>query len=148
MNFEVPSGSNIETTDATIKKLEAKLKEEKNIDRYLTIVGEQENPWGKVDRSSLGQVQIKLVESSKRTMNTNEMMNHLNQVGSTIPGLKVFTAPIGIFGSANQSPIQMDVRYAREMATIEIEDTGPGLSKQERERIFEPFTLPSSQEMV
>ncbi|MGZ5194081.1 MAG: hybrid sensor histidine kinase/response regulator, partial [Ramlibacter sp.] len=32
------------------------------------------------------------------------------------------------------------VRHAREMAHIEIEDTGPGLSASELERIFEPFT--------
>ncbi|MBX3655184.1 MAG: response regulator [Ramlibacter sp.] len=31
------------------------------------------------------------------------------------------------------------LRYAREMATIEIEDTGPGLSAQELAQIFEPF---------
>ncbi|MBC7377810.1 MAG: response regulator, partial [Burkholderiaceae bacterium] len=32
------------------------------------------------------------------------------------------------------------VRHAREMASIEIEDTGPGLTQLEMERIFEPFT--------
>ncbi|MBC7435087.1 MAG: response regulator [Bdellovibrionales bacterium] len=32
------------------------------------------------------------------------------------------------------------VRHAREMASIEIEDTGPGLTVAEMERIFEPFT--------
>ena len=32
------------------------------------------------------------------------------------------------------------IRYAREMAAIAIEDTGPGLSEQEHARIFEPFT--------
>ncbi|MDO9360565.1 MAG: ATP-binding protein, partial [Polaromonas sp.] len=36
--------------------------------------------------------------------------------------------------------ISLRIRYAREMASIEIEDTGPGLSAQEIERIFEPFT--------
>jgi signal transduction histidine kinase len=36
--------------------------------------------------------------------------------------------------------VRLRVRYAREMALVEIEDTGPGLSKQEHERIFEPFT--------
>ena len=36
--------------------------------------------------------------------------------------------------------VLLRVRYAREMALVEIEDTGPGLSKQEHERIFEPFT--------
>jgi signal transduction histidine kinase/purine-cytosine permease-like protein/FixJ family two-component response regulator len=32
------------------------------------------------------------------------------------------------------------IRYAREMATINIEDTGPGMDPQALERIFEPFT--------
>ena len=32
------------------------------------------------------------------------------------------------------------IRYAREMAHIVIEDTGPGLSTEEHARIFEPFT--------
>jgi signal transduction histidine kinase/purine-cytosine permease-like protein len=32
------------------------------------------------------------------------------------------------------------IRYAREMATIDIEDTGPGMDPQALERIFEPFT--------
>ena len=40
--------------------------------------------------------------------------------------------------------VRLRVRYAREMAAIEIEDTGPGLSQQEHERIFEPFTRGSS----
>ena len=31
------------------------------------------------------------------------------------------------------------VRYAREMARIEVQDTGPGLTAEEIERIFEPF---------
>ena len=36
--------------------------------------------------------------------------------------------------------VSFRVRYARQMAYMEIEDTGPGLSEQEHERIFEPFT--------
>ena len=39
-----------------------------------------------------------------------------------------------------QGQVTFRLRYAREMASIEIEDTGPGLSAQEHERIFEPFT--------
>jgi signal transduction histidine kinase/CheY-like chemotaxis protein len=39
-----------------------------------------------------------------------------------------------------QGHVTLRVRYAREMALIDIEDTGPGLSDGERERIFEPFT--------
>jgi signal transduction histidine kinase/purine-cytosine permease-like protein/FixJ family two-component response regulator len=39
-----------------------------------------------------------------------------------------------------QGRVVFRVRHAREMAHIEIEDTGPGLSAVELERIFEPFT--------
>ena len=35
--------------------------------------------------------------------------------------------------------VTLRVRYAREMARIEVQDTGPGLSADEIERIFEPF---------
>jgi len=38
-----------------------------------------------------------------------------------------------------QGQVVMRVSYAREMAAIEIEDTGPGLSQAEISRIFEPF---------
>ncbi len=36
--------------------------------------------------------------------------------------------------------VTLRVRYAREMARIDVQDTGPGLTPQEIERIFEPFT--------
>ncbi len=38
-----------------------------------------------------------------------------------------------------QGRVTLRARYAREMAHIEIEDTGPGLSAHELEQIFEPF---------
>jgi signal transduction histidine kinase len=38
-----------------------------------------------------------------------------------------------------QGTVTLRVRYAREMARIEVQDTGPGLTDDEIERIFEPF---------
>ena len=43
-----------------------------------------------------------------------------------------------------QGSVRLVLRYAREMAHIEIHDTGPGMTAQELERIFEPFTRGSS----
>ncbi|MGH6626568.1 MAG: ATP-binding response regulator, partial [Burkholderiaceae bacterium] len=40
--------------------------------------------------------------------------------------------------------VRFRLRYAREMAHIEIEDSGPGMTAQELERIFEPFTRASA----
>jgi signal transduction histidine kinase len=50
---------------------------------------------------------------------------------------------INLLGNAIKFTVQgqviFRVRYAREMAHIEIEDTGPGLRPEEVEQIFEPF---------
>ncbi len=40
--------------------------------------------------------------------------------------------------------VRLCLRYAREMAHIEVHDTGPGMDAQELERIFEPFTRGNS----
>ncbi|MDP3138338.1 MAG: ATP-binding protein, partial [Burkholderiaceae bacterium] len=55
---------------------------------------------------------------------------------------------INLLGNAikftSSGGVTLRVRHAREMADIEIADTGPGLSVQELERIFEPFTRGST----
>ncbi len=43
-----------------------------------------------------------------------------------------------------QGEVALEVRYAREMAHIDIRDTGPGMTPQETERLFEPFTRAAS----
>ncbi|MDB5814655.1 MAG: hybrid sensor histidine kinase/response regulator [Rhodocyclales bacterium] len=40
------------------------------------------------------------------------------------------------------------LRYAREMATFEIEDSGPGISAEDIERIFEPFSRGDSAQIA
>ncbi|TPG22204.1 hybrid sensor histidine kinase/response regulator [Variovorax guangxiensis] len=50
---------------------------------------------------------------------------------------------INLLGNAikftRQGQVTLRLRYAREFATLEIEDTGPGMSADEIDRIFEPF---------
>ncbi|HSI54776.1 MAG TPA: ATP-binding protein, partial [Ramlibacter sp.] len=55
---------------------------------------------------------------------------------------------INLLGNAikftSQGQVSFRVRYAREMASIEIEDTGPGLTQDELAQIFEPFARGNS----
>ena len=55
---------------------------------------------------------------------------------------------INILGNAvkftSQGGIVLRLRYAREMASFEIEDTGPGILPEEIEHIFEPFSRGSA----
>ena len=56
---------------------------------------------------------------------------------------------INLLGNAikftERGQVVLRAKYAREMAMIEVEDTGPGLSSQEHERIFEPFARANTQ---
>ncbi len=51
---------------------------------------------------------------------------------------------INLLGNAikftREGQVSLRIRYAREMALIAIEDSGPGLSAEQQARIFEPFT--------
>ena len=51
---------------------------------------------------------------------------------------------INLLGNAikftTQGRVGLRIRYAREMAVIAIEDTGPGMSEEQQSGIFEPFT--------
>jgi len=50
---------------------------------------------------------------------------------------------INLLGNAikftQQGSVTLQVRYARQMATLQVLDTGPGLGAEEQTRIFEPF---------
>jgi signal transduction histidine kinase/CheY-like chemotaxis protein/purine-cytosine permease-like protein len=55
---------------------------------------------------------------------------------------------INLLGNAikftQQGSVRFSLRYAREMAQVEIHDTGPGMTPQELEYIFDPFARASS----
>ncbi len=88
-----------------MKKL---LAQDKNIERYQTVVGKQENPWGATERASLGQISIRMVKREKRIRKTLDEMKYVTDLAAKVPGLIVRTQPIGIFGTANAPPIQIE----------------------------------------
>ncbi len=110
VNYDFPAGTNVTTADSLIKEFEKDLAADKNIERYLTLVGKQEDQWGTTTRANLGQIQVRMPEKNKRIRSTNEEMKYINNLSKNHPGLLVRTSPIGIFGTANQAPLQIEMR--------------------------------------
>lgn len=110
VDYEFPPGTNIATADSLIKIFESKIAADSNVVRYLTITGVQENAWGRVERASVGQIQVRTLPKGKQIRPTLVEMKHIKAMAADIPGLRVRTQPIGIFGSANQSPVQIEMR--------------------------------------
>lgn len=110
LNYDFPAGTNVKTADSLIQLYEKKLDADTNIVRYMTTTGLQESAWGKIERGSVGQIQVKIREKGEQIRSMQEEMKHVKEMAADIPGLIVRTEPIGIFGSANQPPLQIEMR--------------------------------------
>ncbi len=129
VNYEFPAGTNVTTADSLVKLYEKELAQDKNIARYLTIVGEQEDQWGKTDRGNVGQVQVRTLAPGKRIRTTNQEMAYVGELAKKIPGLLVRTSPIGIFGTANQAPLMIEMRGDNTADLLHYTDTLMGKIK-------------------
>lgn len=109
VNIDMPLGTTIEKTDEAIRKVEAIIASMPETERYLATIGKQQSQWKNAEQSNLGQVQVKLVDKSKRTRNTKDMMLAIQKETEVIPGLKTSFATISMWGAANMSPLQVEV---------------------------------------
>ncbi|MBS1904124.1 MAG: efflux RND transporter permease subunit [Bacteroidetes bacterium] len=108
-NFDFPDGTNLETADSLVQRYEKLLAADSNIERFQTVVGRQENPWGAVERGSVGQISVKIKEGKHQIRGTEQEMKYVTALASSIPGMTIRTQSIGIFGTANASPIQLEI---------------------------------------
>jgi len=84
-----------ETADSLVIRYEKLLGEDKNIERFQTVVGKQENAWGVIERPSVGQISVRTVEPEKRIRTTLEEMKYVTDLAKQVPGLIVRTSPVG-----------------------------------------------------
>ncbi|MFN0156882.1 MAG: efflux RND transporter permease subunit [Bacteroidota bacterium] len=109
VNIDMPLGTTIEKTDEAIKEVEAIIASLPETERYLSSIGKQQSQWKNAEQGNLGQVQVKLVDKSERKRSTKEVMMALQEQVSSVPGLKTSFATISMWGSANASPLQIEI---------------------------------------
>ena len=109
VNIDMPLGTTIEKTDEAVRKVENMIASMPEVSRYLSTIGKQQTQWRNSEQSNVGQVQVKLIDKMKRKRSTKDIMVAIQQQTSSIPGLKTSFATMSMWGSANVSPVQIEI---------------------------------------
>jgi HAE1 family hydrophobic/amphiphilic exporter-1 len=109
ITMELPSGSTLENTNYLTQRAERIVGGYPEVKKVFTNVGVSTE--GLVGQSSnyVAELNVSLVPKSERTRSTDELSEEMKHRIQQIPGSKVRSSPIGIFGTANQSPIWLVV---------------------------------------
>jgi HAE1 family hydrophobic/amphiphilic exporter-1 len=107
--LELAPGTTIEQSNRIAKSLETKLQAMPEVKKVITGVGVSSE--GLLEQSSANIVdfQVALKPKKERTLTTNQVGNNIKRLLYEIPGSKGYVRPIGIFGSADEAPIQIVV---------------------------------------
>src|SRR5574338_555736 len=107
--LEMPAGSSIENTNYVTQKVEKyvnSLPEVKNT--FVTVGASNEGLLGQSSNNA-SEIDVALITKDMRNRSTDDIGDMIKLEAMKIPGVKARVNPIGIFGTANQTPIQLIV---------------------------------------
>ncbi|MBL7987219.1 MAG: efflux RND transporter permease subunit [Chlorobi bacterium] len=109
VTVETPPGNSLDATNQTTMQVE----------RFIMAMPEVKTTYSNVGVSSEGllgqssnnssEINVALVPKKERVKSTDEIGEAIKSYALSIPGVKVRVNPIGIFGTANQTPVQIIV---------------------------------------
>ncbi|MGA9119145.1 MAG: efflux RND transporter permease subunit, partial [Bacteroidota bacterium] len=109
VTIENSPGSTIEYTNRITQQVESLIADMPEVNKVFTNVGvSSEGFLGQTSNNS-AELNISLVPADKRRKTTDQVGEEIKQKVARIPGAKVRVNPIGIFGTANQTAIQIVV---------------------------------------
>ncbi|MGE5314667.1 MAG: efflux RND transporter permease subunit, partial [Acidobacteriota bacterium] len=131
VTIELPPGATVEQTNQTSLAVEKVLASMPEIKKVFTTVGVSNDGLLGFASNNVAQLNVALVPAKERVKSTDLVGEEIKARVRDIPGVKVRVNPIGIFGVADQAPIQLAVsgtdldqvqktadRLASELSTI------------------------------
>ncbi len=109
---EMPVGTPLDKTDQTITQIEDRLRGDPNIQDYFSTVGMSEQTFQKSTQPNLGQIHIRLIPAWQRRISTDEEMVRVKDIADSYPGVTSRTSVIGMWGTANYSPLEVEIQGA------------------------------------
>lgn len=109
VTIELRPGATLEETNRVSQRIEQLLLQMPEIDRLFVNVGASNEGLIGQSANNVAEINVALVPKDQRTLSTDDVGWEIKQKIQAIPGVKVRVNPIGIFGVANQTPIQLVV---------------------------------------
>ncbi|MGA7159848.1 MAG: efflux RND transporter permease subunit [Bacteroidota bacterium] len=109
VTLELPPGSTFDNTNFVTQRVEKIISEIPEVQKMFVNVGaSSEGLLGQTSNNN-SELNVTLVPRDQRTRSTDDIAGEIKSKTTEIPGVKVRVNPIGIFGTANQTPIQLVV---------------------------------------
>ena len=107
--IELPPGATVERTNYVTRDVERIIAEIPEVKKQFANVGSNSDGFATQSSSNFSEINVALTPKEERIRSTDEISADIKKKVSDIPGVKVRVNPIGIFGTANQAPIQIIV---------------------------------------
>lgn len=107
VTIELAPGATIEQTNRVSQKIEKIIGEMPEVSRIYANVGSSNEGLIGFASSNTTELSVTLVPRKARKKSTDDVGNEIKMATQKFPGVKVRVNPIGIFGVANQTPIQL-----------------------------------------
>lgn len=107
VELESPPGTTIERHNLLTQQIEQDLMKLPEVKRVLVNVGQSSEGLLNTGQSNITDMTVTLVHKSERALSTAAFANVVRQKLHEYPGLRYSVRNIGIFGSADEAPIQV-----------------------------------------
>ncbi|MBI2416920.1 MAG: efflux RND transporter permease subunit [Ignavibacteriales bacterium] len=109
VTLELPAGANLEETNKLTNGVEKWIKAFPEVERTMVNVGVSNEGLIGFASNNTSEINVTLTPRKTRKKSTDDVSEEIKKYVQTLPGVKARVNPIGIFGTANQTPIQMVV---------------------------------------
>ncbi|MBM3162265.1 MAG: efflux RND transporter permease subunit [Chlorobi bacterium] len=105
--MEYEPGTVIEETDRITQEIERRIAASPEVEKVLANVGASTEGFFTESADNVSELNVRLVPKEQRAISTDGFMQEVRNLLRDIPGLKASINPIGIFGTANETPVMV-----------------------------------------
>lgn len=107
VNVELKPGTPIEETNRISQRIEGILGKIPEVQKLNANVGSSSEGMIGFSTANYSEITVTLIPRKERSRSTQEIKNLIKKELSVIPGIKIRANEVGIFGTANETPIQI-----------------------------------------